>query len=289
MKTYLELEGNLGTQPQQQSCTSTYSPDKNYLPWKTPVLKKAEKKKRAKAPVKRMFKVRVIVHSLTMNPNLSANPTPTAVTITTTSSQMPVTKPATATSKSILIPVTAYNLAQAKFKVIPYPIRKSQEEEDPSTPSGNNAPKVQQSEAIITAAALWTREDTPWPNTIPVSTNLFVERALWPIPPYNDEVPTPTFVTTEKAEDRTPPKLAAIPYTMPPQNKSEEMCRWGLHCPIQIPRQQVQKIGMAKDRTSCKETRLPKAHSVLHHVTFLTGSLSTIKQKKTGRRDWNFK
>ena len=48
MKTYLELEGKLGTQPQPQPHTSTYLPDKSSSPQKTPVPKKAEKKKSAK-------------------------------------------------------------------------------------------------------------------------------------------------------------------------------------------------------------------------------------------------
>ena len=42
----------------------------------------------------------------------------------------------------------------------------------------------------------------------------------------------PCFFKTEKVEDRTPPKLAGISHMMPPQNKAEEMWRWGLHCPI---------------------------------------------------------
>ena len=52
---------------------------------------------------------------------------------------------------------------------------------------------------------------------------------------YNGEVPTPTFVKTEKAEDGIPPRLAAIPHMMinkPPLGKAEEKCGWGLHCPI---------------------------------------------------------
>ena len=40
--------------------------------------------------------------------------------------------------------------------------------------------------------------------------NIFVARASWPIPPNMDEVPTPTFVKTEKAE-KTQPKQSAIP------------------------------------------------------------------------------
>ena len=98
MKTYLELEGMLGAQPQLQPCTSTFPPDKNSLSWKTPVPKKTEKKKRAKAPVKRRFKVRVIAQpmpsdpTLPMNPTLPADPTPTVVTTMVTSTQMPVEK-----------------------------------------------------------------------------------------------------------------------------------------------------------------------------------------------------
>ena len=68
---------------------------------------------------------------------------------------------------------------------------------------------------------------------MPVSTNLFVARALWPIPP--SETLTPMFIEMEEAEERIPPKIAAIPcmmVTKPPQNKVEEMCGWGLHCPI---------------------------------------------------------
>ena len=79
--------------------------------------------------------MRVIVQPLPADPTLSADPTPTAVTTMVTLTQMPVTKPATATTKPSLIPVTVYNLAQGKFKEIPYPTRKSQEEEGPSTPA----------------------------------------------------------------------------------------------------------------------------------------------------------
>ena len=138
MKTYLELEGKLGNQP----CTNIFLPDKNSLPQKTPLPKKAKRKKRAKVPVKRRFKVRVIVQpipanpTLPVNPTLSADATPTVVTTTVMLTQMPVAKPATTTAKSI--PVTVYNLTQGKLKEIPYPTRKSQEEEGPSAPSGNN-------------------------------------------------------------------------------------------------------------------------------------------------------
>ena len=56
----------------------------------------------------------------------------------------------------------------------------------------------------------------------------------------------------------------------------------------QTPRQRVQKIGMMINKTSWKETIIPQALSILHHMTFQTDSLSIIIQKKTGRRDWNF-
>ena len=137
MKTYLELEGKLGALPQPQPHTSISSPDKNLLPQKTLVLKKAEKN-RAKVPVKRRFNVRVIAQPMPTNPNLSVNPvlptdpTPTAVT-TTVKTQMPVAKQVTATAT--LIPVTVYNLAQGKFRGIPYPTRKPQEERIPLHPA----------------------------------------------------------------------------------------------------------------------------------------------------------
>ena len=140
-------------------------PDENSSPQKTLVPKKAEKKKIAKMPVKRRFKVRVIVQpmpinpTLPMNPTLSADPTPTGVTTLATLMQTPVAKPATTTAKSI--PVTVYNLAQGKFKDVPYPARKSQKDEGPSAPSSNSPPEEQQPKAAATAIAPQNREDTP--------------------------------------------------------------------------------------------------------------------------------
>ena len=145
---------------------------------------KAEKK-RAKVPVKRMFKVRVIAQPMSTNPSLPVNPTlstdltPTLVTTTVTLAQMPVAKPVTTIATSI--PVTVYTLAQGKFKDILYPAGKSQEKENPSTPSDNNLLVDQPSEAAATATVPQNREDTPWSNTMPASDNLFVERASWPI------------------------------------------------------------------------------------------------------------
>ena len=101
--------------------------------------------------------------SLPLNPTLSTDLTTTVVTTAVTMVQMPVAKPATTVTKSI--PVTAYNLAQGKFKDIPYPVGKSQEEEGPSAPSGNNSLVEQQPKIAATATAPQNREVTPWPNT----------------------------------------------------------------------------------------------------------------------------
>ena len=151
-----------------------------------------------------------------------------------TSTLMSAVKPTVITANSTPIPVTLYNLAQSRIQEIPNPpIRTSQEEGGASTPNRDNPPKAQQPKATTTATDPQTREDTPWPNTMPASTNFFVARASWPIPP--NETSTPIFIKMEKAEERTPPKIAAIPCMMvnkPPQNKAEEMCGWGLHCPI---------------------------------------------------------
>ena len=115
---------------------------------------------------------------------------------------------------------------------------------------------TQQPKATATATSTVppTRDDTPWPNTMPASsslfvaraswpippnvnevasTNFFVSRASWPIPPNVNEVSTPTFVKTEK----TPPKQVAIPHTLilnKPQNSkpAEEACGWGPQYPI---------------------------------------------------------
>ena len=112
--------------------TQTPCPERPLLP------KKAEKKRRARAPVKRRFKVRVITQPMPTNPTLPVNtilpaePTPTVATFTATT-PMPMTKSATTS-----IPVTVYNLAHGKFKGIPYLTTKFQEGEDPFTPSYNN-------------------------------------------------------------------------------------------------------------------------------------------------------
>ena len=140
IKTYLELEGKLGIQPQPH--TSTYSSDKSPSPQKTPIPKKAEKKKRAKAHVKRRFKVRVIAHPLSMNPTLPVNPTTVVVTTTVTSTQMSAVKLTATIANPTPIPVTVYNLAQSKIQEIPNSTMRFQGEKNPFTPNGDNSTKA---------------------------------------------------------------------------------------------------------------------------------------------------
>ena len=98
----------------------------------------------------------------------------------------------------------------------------------------------QQPKATTTATftALLTRDDTLWQSTVLASTKLFVARSSWPIPPNVNEVPTPTSVKTEKSDEKTSPKQAAITCAMVlnklPQNSklAEEACAWGPQCPI---------------------------------------------------------
>ena len=111
MKTYLELEGKLGTQLH----ASTYPIDKNSLPWKTPVPNKVEKKKRAKVPVQRRFKLILIEQSLPINVALPINSMPTVVTTTATSTQTSAVKPMAITSNPTPLPVTIYNLVQSRI------------------------------------------------------------------------------------------------------------------------------------------------------------------------------
>ena len=82
-------------------------------------------------------------------------------------------------------------------------------------------------------------------------------------PPYNAEVPTPTFVKTEKAEEKTPTKQAAIPHTLmlnkPQNNKpAEEECKWGLHCPICTKLTQNPKAGSSEDWNDEKQDNLQR-------------------------------
>ena len=107
----------------------------------------------------------------------------------TASTPMSVVKQTTTTAKPSPIHVIVYNLAQGKIQEIPKPIKRIHEEGSPFTPNHGNPPMVQQPKAvaIATSTAPLTRDDTPWPNTMPASTNLFVARVSWPIPPNMEE------------------------------------------------------------------------------------------------------
>ena len=74
---------------------------------------------------------------------------------------------------SILVMV--YNLAKGKFDRVPYPMERTQAEENPLVHNSNPPPL----EAIPNVPV---REDTPWPNTIPASMNLFEASTGWPVP-----------------------------------------------------------------------------------------------------------
>ena len=238
------------------------SHDRNSLPQKTLEPTKVEKKKRAKAPVKRKFKVRVIAEPMPMNPTPSTEPNHTVVN-TMMTTQMPVAKSTATVPKPM--PVTVYNLAQGKFEGIPYPTGKLQEEEGPPTPSCNTPQERQQPEV----AAPQNREDTSWPNTMSASTNLFDVRASWPIPPTE----APTIVKTEQAEKRTPPRLATIPHTLvlnkPQSNKPTAPSTLN-----PLPRQKTKKTGMARGKTTSRGTTTPKVPGTLQHMTFQRGFLS---------------
>ena len=128
--------------------------------------------------------VRLIEKSLPVNAESEV------VATMVTSMQTPVVKQTTTTTKPSPIPVMVYNLAQSKIQEILNPTRKFQEEESPFTPNHDNPPIMWQHEATATATSPPTGDDTPWSNITPVSINLFVTRASWPIPPDVNEVST---------------------------------------------------------------------------------------------------
>ena len=103
-------------------------------------------------------------------------------------------------------------------------------------------------------------------------------------PPYNGEAPTTTFVKTERTEDRTPPWLAAIPYTItnkPDKGKAEEKCGWGPHCPIceksiPNPKAEITEDWNSKRQDNLQRNYTLKALNILQHMTFLIDSLNSI-------------
>ena len=111
---------------------------------KTLVSKKVDKKRTARAPVKRRYKVRVITQPLPATPTPPVNPIPACCTYPYSSHFYCNQSNAPMKSAATSILVTVYNLAQGKFEGIPYPTGRPQVEENPSTPAtvhpnkGNN-------------------------------------------------------------------------------------------------------------------------------------------------------
>ena len=186
MWTCLELKGQDASQP----CPSANQAVRPTLLWITPVPKKSvdsKQKKKSKMPIRKQFKVRLIEKPLS---NIT-KPEVTATNVTAT--QTPMTKPMAMSTKwpTAPIPLTVYNVSSANIQEIPRPsTQKPQEGEVLLISNPNNPPMEPQptplqpmAPATTSAAILPTRDDTPWPNTLPASTNLFVARS-WPIVMY---------------------------------------------------------------------------------------------------------
>ena len=206
MQTYLELKG----QNASQSCPSSNQAVRPTLLWKTPVPKKAidrRQKKRSRMPIRKQFKVRLVEKPL------SHNRKPEATATTATATQTPMMKP-TATSikgpnaKLTPIPLAVYNMPSAKMQEVPRSsMQRPQGGEVPLIPNLNNPPMKQQPKplqpkapATASDAIPPTRDDTPWPNTVPASTNLFVGQS-WLISLNGNEIPTLALIKMEKRPD----------------------------------------------------------------------------------------
>ena len=143
----------------------------------------------------------------------------------------------------------------------------------------------QQPEAAPAVTTLQTREDTPWPNTMPASTNLFEARASWPIPPTE----TPTVVMMEKTE--VPPRVAAILHALilnKPQNNRpvEEECIWGPHCPICTKERGAEDWNGDRQENQ-QRTNTPKALNIPKPMTFLIGFPNRSNKRKNEMKRWN--
>ena len=190
MKTYLELEGNLGPKPrpqlqtQPQPSTSSHSPKNNPTTRKVQGSKTNDKRRTVLA--KRRYKVRIIAQPTPTIPTPTA-PTPT---VATTSTQTPVVRSTTAS-----ITVMVYNFTKEKFSEVSYPTGNPQE--NPSI-SNSNPPHH-----LKTYPRPQLEKVPLWPNKGSVSQNLFKARKDLPIPP------TPALTLTVKTE--APPQVAVIP------------------------------------------------------------------------------
>ena len=185
MRTYLLLVGQLGprhrsqmqTQPQMQVQFMTNTPPQNFN------TKTKKEKRKIKVPARRKYNVRLIAQQVkaasTSTETLTvpiptvaitampAAPTPTVATIATQTMPM--------ISVMETIPITMHSIAKKKFETTP--TEKSLLDLNPSIP-----PPV---EDVPNVPVFKVREDTPWPNTEPIDTNLFEARADWAIPPFD--------------------------------------------------------------------------------------------------------
>ena len=182
MQPYLDLEGNNSS----QLCANSYQVDKTTSLQKTSVPKRAaNKKKRTKTLIKRQFIVRLVEKPLLINIE------PEAVATTATAKQTSMVQRTATAAKQNSIPLTVCNLSSPKVQEMPNPtMKKSLEREGMFTPNCGS-PLMEQQQPKPTATATFatplTRDDTPWPNTVPASTNVFVARS-WPFPPNGNEV-----------------------------------------------------------------------------------------------------
>ena len=140
---------------------------------------------------------------------------PEANATNATATQTPLTKPTATSTKwpTTPIPLSIHNIPTTQIQEVPRSLMWKPQGEVPLIPNQNPTPLQPRAPATASATIAPTRDDTPWPKTVPASTNLFVARSSWPIPPNGNEIPIPALI---KMEERTntenaPQKQAVIP------------------------------------------------------------------------------
>ena len=131
-------------------------------------------------PIRKQFKVRLIEKPPSNTTKQEA------ITINAIATQTPMAKPTSTSTKwsATPIPLTVHNIPTTKVQEVPRSsMQKPQVGEVPLIPNLNPTPLQPRAPATASAAIPPTRHDTPWPNTVPASTNLFVARSSWLIPP----------------------------------------------------------------------------------------------------------
>ena len=182
MQTYLELKDQDASQPlssSNQAVKHTISSLQKALVPRKAIDKK--QKKRSKMPIRKQLKVRLI-EKPTMTPETIA----TTATATQTLMMKPTaTSTKWSTAKLTPIPLTVYNAPNTKIQEVPSPLtQKPKGREVLLIPNLNSSLIEQQptylqpkASATVTSAIPLTRDDTPWSNSVPASTNLFVARS----------------------------------------------------------------------------------------------------------------